>query len=643
MGIKKYLMELFEKAKEFKRANNEVKIITAPKGSKYLSDFIKKLPSNTFLDKSITGVGATTMALESKQKFIVAVPYQALANNKAEWCLLKGINVLLVQQGVKEQDIIDFKGDKIIVVFDSLWKLTKSLSNRKSFRLMVDEVHVVLTSAIYRGTGMNVLMNNLKEFKDYILISATPTKELYDLKGFKDAKRVKIEWLEKEDISYFRDLVTKEDDYTVADKLILISMEHLNGKIDSNAYFFVNSVKIIIKVVQALKKLKLVTPNQVNIIVANGNNNNAKIKVQIGQKYSIGKPPAELDTPLKLNFITSTAFEGSDFYDQKGKIYIISDGTYSYTKIDILTQLHQIAGRIRNSQLNKSIQIITIPSLILDKSDKKAFKKSLKEEYKIHQTYLNAQNKSMKDSKDEKYTEMVMGKLLKDQESNPYYINDNGFVKMNQLYIPSRLYSWDVLHQSYVYKFNDKGEKVLSDNSPTGITLTDNKIVLPPKAVGKAMLGVNYNFKELAIAYLDARKEEAKVDASVRIFDPNWNENSLVIQIGKLVPLLEEAHLLIGGQGIINLNYNKSKIRKAIDKKSPMHNVAKHLILPKGWYSNTDIKSKLQQVYSKASPNLKAKARDIYKYYVAKDQKKTIAGKRINGVEIMKPLRKQKK
>ncbi|KAA6304120.1 hypothetical protein EZS27_044235, partial [termite gut metagenome] len=52
----------------------------------------------------------------------------------------------------------------------------------------------------------------------------------------------------------------------------------------------------------------------------------------------------------KVNFYTSTSFEGCDIYDENGKVYIISDRKKSHTLLDISTLIIPICGRIRDSK-----------------------------------------------------------------------------------------------------------------------------------------------------------------------------------------------------------------------------------------------------------------------------------------------------
>lgn len=634
LNYKNILIDLL-RANELMEPDHE--IIKAPSGAKYLSDFLNELPPNTFINKATTGVGATTMALESKSKYIIAVPFKSLAINKKHWCESNGVEVLVVMQGVTNEDIQNFEGSKVLVVFDSLWRISDNLKNRESFRLMVDEAHVILTSANFRGKGMNSILNHFKKFKDFVLITATPTPELFQIEGFRDIKRIDIEWPNKEKIEFVRDVITKIDKYSIEDKLILIARQHLDGQINSNAYFFVNSVKMITKVVKALVKLKLVSSDQVNLIVSEGNI--SRIKVDLGKSFTIGKPPLANETPKILNFVTSTAFEGSDFYDENGKIYIVSDGSFAHTKIDILTQLHQIAGRIRNSDLNKSIQIITKPSRLLDVKNIDDYASELNAEFENKEAYLDAQMGLVQDNTNEDVKNRVLEKLVNEAEFDPFHIIENGFVKMNKLYIASQIHHWKVLHQSYVYKLDDKGKTIVAEGENCGVDFIDKKVELPPQALGKALLGKEYNFKELVILYFNAREDQENRIFTAEMLLKEPMDLTMVDHIGNVEPLLHEAHRIIGKNGMINLDYNRNLITEAVDAKSPINNVAKHIKIKPDWYSNRELKERLQGFYNKVNPKLKAKATDIDKFYHAKPKSRRIGGKSVRGYEIISRLR----
>ena len=109
-----------------------------------------------------------------------------------------------------------------------------------------------------------------------------------------------------------------------------------------NLHFFINSVEAI---AQAIKKANLL-PEQVKIVCSNSGESAIKNRQKLGEDYPIEKPS---DPVKKINFYTSTAFEGCDIYDPQGRTYIVSDASKSHTLVDISTLFVQICGRIRDS------------------------------------------------------------------------------------------------------------------------------------------------------------------------------------------------------------------------------------------------------------------------------------------------------
>ena len=60
------------------------KIITVPSGTKYLSEIISDLPHNAYINKGLTGIGGTTIALTNDEYYVVAVHTLALVENKMQ-------------------------------------------------------------------------------------------------------------------------------------------------------------------------------------------------------------------------------------------------------------------------------------------------------------------------------------------------------------------------------------------------------------------------------------------------------------------------------------------------------------------------------------------------------------------------------
>ena len=109
--------------------------------------------------------------------------------------------------------------------------------------------------------------------------------------------------------------------------------------IPCNLHFFVNSVDFIGRVLHHAR----LSPEQIN-------------REKLGDTYTIGIPDKAV---RKINFYTSTAFEGCDIYDKQGKIYVVSDGTARHHLLDVSTTIRQIAGRIRDTRYKEITHIFS--------------------------------------------------------------------------------------------------------------------------------------------------------------------------------------------------------------------------------------------------------------------------------------------
>lgn len=122
-----------------------------------------------------------------------------------------------------------------------------------------------------------------------------------------------------------------------------------------NLHIFVNSVDFIVSVIKELD----LKPEQVKV-VCSSNKDETKGKIsnhkKLGETFPIEKP---LSPAKKINFYTSSSFEGCDIFDTQGKVYIVSDSNKKHTLLDISTLLIQICGRIRDTQYKKVTHIFS--------------------------------------------------------------------------------------------------------------------------------------------------------------------------------------------------------------------------------------------------------------------------------------------
>ena len=122
----------------------------------------------------------------------------------------------------------------------------------------------------------------------------------------------------------------------------------LDSRLEHNLHIFVNSVEFIAKVIDLAK----LTPDKVKVVCSTSGENSENNQRKLGKDYPIGQPS---DPVRKINFYTSTCFEGCDLYDKNGVTFIVSDGNKSHTLLDISTLFTQICGRLRDSKYKGEI------------------------------------------------------------------------------------------------------------------------------------------------------------------------------------------------------------------------------------------------------------------------------------------------
>lgn len=115
-----------------------------------------------------------------------------------------------------------------------------------------------------------------------------------------------------------------------------------------NLHIFVNSVEFIAKVIDTLK----LAPEAVKVVCSTSGESRQENQRKLGKDYPIGQPS---DPAKKINFYTSTCFEGCDIFDPDGVTFIVSDGRKAHTLLDISTLFTQICGRIRDSRYKAQI------------------------------------------------------------------------------------------------------------------------------------------------------------------------------------------------------------------------------------------------------------------------------------------------
>lgn len=413
----------------------QVKKITAPTGTKWISK-IKELngeiPVNCLFDKGITGCGGTELALKNSKNTIIAVPYVSLIENKESQHGNKVIGVYGgILQSEIEQKILANETKKIMVTYNSLPRVITTLkalgyNPYQDFFLLVDEWHVLFNSYSFRRTAVKEILEEAPKFKEVTYMTATPIEEKYLFDEFKHLPVVEIEWPNSKKLQ----VISQPTNNPL--KSICKEIEKARqGQILGNLHIFVNSVDFIASVIKRLNLL----PEQVKIVCSNNANPGRGVKSnqkKLGKEYKIEKP---LDSVKKINFYTSTCFEGCDIYDSKGRVYIVSDGNKRHTQIDISTLLIQICGRIRDCEYDKITHIFSYTRYASNVSLKEFEEKTLKDYYSSEKMINNINQMDTEERK------KVIGGF------SEYYCNSNYITTVDdRLFLDKNLLNLDIIN-----------------------------------------------------------------------------------------------------------------------------------------------------------------------------------------------------
>lgn len=555
----------------------------------------KELPCGYLIDKGKVGCGGTSVALENNIPTIVCVPFVELVKNKeAKY----GGKVLGVYQGIEKHNIRDYVENyngvkKIICTYDSLPKVM-AVTGTEYF-LLVDELHLLFTQYIFRDTAVRNVLDNFTKFRSWSFLTATPIEKDLMLEELKDIPTFKINW-ENNRIVNVKTIQCKQVAATVKNTIT----EYLEGKVFGNAHFFVNSVEFIANMVS-----KCGLTNDNCRVVFSKNNKNYKNRVA-------GINNSDTTTsPKKINFYTSTCFEGCDLFDKEGKIYIVSESNRAQTLLDISTQVRQIAGRIRDTKYWDSITHIYKGTrynkdVTLEEFKEAALKTA--DEAKVYVERVNADaviNKGTKES--------IYPYVIKDEDK---FIFDPNLIKLD-------IYNYKLSHHLYSLNVN-----IVDEYSQFGMTAT-NKI---DKASDKLLRN-----ERTRTTFEEAIKEYDEIMQRMnQPFNFSLTDDERLSLLKNKYSFIEDAYNLLGMDWIKELNYSTKDVKQwTILESTKMGNevkVAKILKTMKFFKVGefipvSEVKKCLQSIYDSLGMNVKAKTSDIERYAEVKNVQKKIDGK----------------
>ena len=564
----------------------------------YLSEIPNfKLPSKVLINKGKVGCGGTTVALTDNRDTIVCVPFVNLIKNKCK----QNKEVLGVYSGVTVDKINEYvethKIKKIMCTYDQLPRLASIVGY--NYFLLVDELHLLFLQYIFRDTAIRGVLNEYKNFKDWAFLTATPIESEFMLDELKDIPVYNIEWESKREITVE---AVKCD--SVKSTIASIIEKFLNNEIEGNAHIFVNSVKFIATMIKYFD----FEETQCRAIWSK---NNKEYK-----NYCAGIPNSDtLSKPKKINFYTSTCFEGCDLYDEDGKIFIVSDSSKAQTLLDISTSIRQIAGRIRNTKYDKIYHLFSNTRYNTDLSyeEFKEYALNEAEEAKKYASRINSDAELLKGTKSSEYVYL--------------YKNENGFeFDKNLILIDIFNYKNNNTYSLSVNMLNEYAK----NNIKVNLTSDDKKIKIASKSI---------TWKEYVKRYCELKKSEYYIGEELELIEEKY-------------PFIKAAYELFGDTLVdMRIDNVKRAVIAKDDKKNQSEKIIYLLRTCDGFKEGTfttgkKIKEILQTIYDKAGFDKKATISDFRNYAELKPTSKRIDGKVAQGYIITliktKYIRKKK-
>lgn len=346
-----------------------VKNINVPESIMYLSEFNTYEDGtpvefkNCILNKGCTGVGGTHKFLTDDVPTVICSPRVSIIESKAQEF---GERILAVQKGVCKLEIESYlnkckDAPKIITTDVSFGRVKTILGkNISKYRVVIDEYHKLLDDCSFRSDNIYDFLDELKDIKNKIFISATPIEErfLKEMPILCDMDIVNLVWSNLPKLYVER--IKTNNPILMAQHLVGNWKSGFTSTISSEMkdleyIFFNNSVRDNVSVVKNTN----LSIDEVAIYTGKSDDNNKYISTVLGEEYTNATIPKKGEKHKPITFWTSTMECGADWYSDNAHIFVVSDTNRTHTSIDLNGQIVQIAGRLRNKQ-NPNVNHITL-------------------------------------------------------------------------------------------------------------------------------------------------------------------------------------------------------------------------------------------------------------------------------------------
>lgn len=591
---------------------------------KFIEEFGKpfELP-NGILNKEIPGCGATTVALTDEHKTIICSPRNELLKNKHE----QYPDTLLVIGGVDTKEIEAYlqtaELPKILVSYDSVYKLIGCIKYKSDWRVVVDEFQCLLADSSFKSEIELHFLDNSRSFPYVTFLSATPILDKYleQIDYFKDMNYYQLDWEEKDIVRVYRERT--KNPINAALEIVRYYQNgnypsvYVNGEriYSKECVIFLNSVNNIVNIIKQTE----LKPEEVNIIVGNSDDNDRQI-ARIGEGFKRGRIPLKGETHKKFTFCTSTAYAGCDFYSTNAATFVISDCNRPNTAVDIATELVQIAGRQRLA-CNPFRQFLTfVYNVNAEEVEQETFNEHLCRKVNVTLDEIRDNNNA---------GEALRAKRIKDfrripdnvkyQDSYTMYDEQKGEFVFNRLAYVNEQYCFDV--QKFNYQNGVIVKKLLQDSS---FDVSENQTYAVYQEQLKHLIKKE-PFVDRMQAYCEYRAKQGLI------------VNLAMSTLESKYPELRYYYEALGVDRIKALNYKEKKLLNEIHimkTKNKIRHELHGIIHIGDRILTTDIQQTLHDVYDRLGIDKSPKATDLNEFFEIHPVKIPTANGRKNGFEI---------
>lgn len=638
--------------------------IKVPLGIKYISEFkdlYNNIPTNGhyILNKKVCGCGATELYLGCDKKCILASPRKNLLYNKYSQHLSDNFH-LFRYNGDKDKyfsngsisssetvtykenlrDYIKNGGTKILTTYDSIKHIHEILQDEKQnleeWNVVVDEFQVMFYDCHFKATTEYEFYKLLQDFPNVVFLSATPFLEEYldQLEFFKVLTMYELEWPECMTEKPGVKIIKTSKSITKLCEGIIEKYRKGEGEITlvdgvefraKEAVFYINSVKEIVKIIKAHN----IKPEEVNIICSSTPENIGKLKElskAMNMEYKIGDIPGKGDPHKMLSCCTSTVYVGADFYSDNAYSYIFANPLVESLTIDVSVDIQQIIGRQRlDSNPFKNMATLYFNTKASDMTEE-AFNESIRQ--KNEKTNRQIENFNSAPHKEE----FIEGLNKKPNHKENYCCiskdeNGNQVIEKNILIELADRRAWEISNKI----FNNDLSMFTALSVNMNVTKDTDSDDSEVKAIFQKWNEMK-SFKDRAFFYCKACKDIPEVLDKCSFIPAKY----------------KEYHEALGEEGMKELGWREDYIKNAIApipfEQRPndkiMERLRANLEVGK-FYTKTDIKELLCNIFKELELKGKPSASDISFYIDCEEKSKRMDGKKVVGYQVISYYKKR--